>query len=153
MQTAFTLLISIQFLIILLHDLVEIPGWSHTSQIQAVLGRRKLWVATLINSLFPGIAAAFAIYFWNRPRPLYVHRYWLAYCAITVLSAITMWYVPYFRGADEKTKDDYQKFYAGTRHALPARGDNPRPNLLHMLFHILFVATLWLAILLYPRSA
>src|SRR5580658_5284379 len=60
MQAAFTILISLQFLIILLHDLVEIPGWSHTSQIQAVLGKHKLWAATLANSVFPGIAAAFA---------------------------------------------------------------------------------------------
>ena len=69
MLTAFTLLISLQFLIILLHDLVEVPGWSHTSQMQAVLGKRKLWLMTVANSVLPGIAVAFAWYFWNRPRP------------------------------------------------------------------------------------
>ena len=148
MLTAFTLLISLQFLIILLHDLVEVPGWSHTSQMQAVLGKRKLWLMTVANSVLPGIAVAFAWYFWNRPRPAYVDRYWLIYCAITVLSAVAMWYLPYFLGAPEAKKDEYLKFYAGTHQILPARGNNPRPNLLHVIFHVVFVATLLLAVLI-----
>jgi hypothetical protein len=153
MVFAFTLLISLQFLIVLLHDLVEVPGWSHTSQMRAVLGKGKLWAATLINSIFPGVAAAFAWYFWHRPRPAYVRQYWLIYCAITVVSAIAMWYWPYFRGASEKTKDEYRRFYEGTHQVFPARGDNPRPNLLHVLFHVLFVTTLLLAVFIYLRRA
>ena len=151
MQAAFATLISLQFLIILLHDLVEIPGWSHTRQMQVVLGKQKLWTATLVNSIFPGIAVAFAWYFWNRPRPVYVDRYWLIYCAITLLSAVAMWYLPYFLGASEAKKDMYQRLYAGTRQILPVRGNNPRPNLLHVLFHIVFVATLSLAFLISTR--
>jgi hypothetical protein len=149
MQAAFTVLISLQFLIILLHDLVEVPGWSHTCQMQAVLGKRKLRTATLINSIFPGTAAAFAFYFWGRPKPLFVSRYWMIYCAITALSVIVMWYLPYFLGPSAKKKDEYRRFYAGTRQILPARGDNPRPNLLHLLFHIVFAATLILALLIH----
>ena len=151
MLTAFTLLISLQFLIILLHDLVEIPGWSHTSQMQAVLGKRKLWSITLANSVFPGIAVAFAWYFWNRPRPAYVDRYWLIYCSVTFLSAVAMWYLPYLLGAPEAKKDEYRKLYAGTRQILPPRGNNPRPNLLHVIFHIVFVTTLSLALLIDTR--
>lgn len=153
MQTAFTVLICAQFLIILLHDLVEIPGWSHTSQMQAVLGRGKLYAATAANAVLPGIAVVFAVMFWHRAAPHYVTRYWLIYCMVTVLSAVGMWYVPYFRGATQEKKDEYLRFYAGTRQVLPARGDNPRPNLLHMLFHGLFAATLMLAFFLAVSSA
>ena len=149
MQTTFTLLISLQFLIILLHDPVEVRGWSHTGQMQAVLGTRTLWTATLINSIFPGIAVAFAWCFWNRPRPAYVDRYWLIYCALTPISAVAMWYLPYFFGCSEAKIDEYQRLYAGTRQILPARGNNPRPNLLHVIFHLVFVATLSLALLIY----
>jgi hypothetical protein len=42
--------------------------------------------------------------------------------------------------------------YAGTKHVLPARGDNPRPNLLHLYFHVLFVVTLGLAVVLRLRA-
>jgi hypothetical protein len=151
-QTAFTILISLQFLIILLHDLVEIPGWSHTGQMQAVLGKHKLWMATLANSVFPGVAVGFAFYFWNRTRPAYVDRYWLIYCAVTLLSAIAMWYLPYFFGASETKKDEYQRLYAGTRQVLPPRGNNPRPNLLHAIFHVVFVATFSISVVICART-
>jgi hypothetical protein len=151
MQTLFTLftfLIASQFLLVVFHDLADIPGWTHGSQVQSVIGRRKVWLATLANALFPGLAVAFCIFFRNRPRPGYVADYWVIYCAITLVSAIGMWYVPYFLGASEEKKRDYSRMYAATRQALPPRGDNPRPNLLHLCFHLLFVINLLLALAL-----
>lgn len=148
MITLFTCLITLQFAIIVSHDLIDIPGWVHGSQVQAFIGRRKVWLATLANSIFPGLAAAFAIYFWNRPRPAFVSNYWLIYCSIALLSAIGMWYVPYLRGTDEKHKTQYPMMYAGTRRVLPPRGDNPRPNLFHIGIHALFIVNLSLAVYL-----
>jgi hypothetical protein len=58
-----------------------------------------------------------------------------------------MWYVPYFRGAPEEQKKEYLSMYAGTRHILPARGENPRPNLFHIGIHLLFIATFSLAVM------
>lgn len=144
----FSCLIVLQFVIIISHDLIDIPGWVHGSQVQAQIGRRKVWLATLANAIFPGIAAGFAIYFWNRPKPGFVPNYWIIYCAVALMSAVAMWYVPYFRGAPEKEKKEYLRMYAGTRHILPERGDNPRPNLFHMGIHVLFVATFCLALIL-----
>jgi hypothetical protein len=43
-------------------------------------------IGTLINSLFPGLAAAFALYYWRRPTPTFVLTYWFIYCAVTVAS-------------------------------------------------------------------
>jgi hypothetical protein len=147
-QTLFTCLITLQFVVVAAHDLVDIPGWTHGSQVRALVGQRKLWLATLINAIFPGVAAAFAFYFWNKPKPGFVTAYWVLYCAVTVASAIAMWYIPYFFGATDEQKRDYCRMYAGTRQVLPARGDNPRPNLLHLCFHALFMITLILALLL-----
>jgi hypothetical protein len=102
----------------------------------------------LANSVFPGIAVGFAIYFWHRTPPGFVPNYWVIYCAIALLSAIGMWYVPYLMGAPEKQKREYLSMYAGTRHILPCRGDNPRPNVFHIGIHILFVVTFCLALIL-----
>ncbi|MGZ5041953.1 MAG: hypothetical protein ACXWG1_15200 [Usitatibacter sp.] len=145
-EAAFTILIVAQFAVIVLHDWLDIPGWTHGSQVQAVVGRRKLGIATAINAVFPGIAVAFAIFFWNAAKPWYVTDYWIAYCVVTVMSAVAMWYVPYLFGTSERQKDEYARMYAGTRQVLPARGDNPRPNLLHLCFHALFVVNLALVI-------
>ena len=135
------------------HDWVDIPGWTHGTQVQSIVGRRKLRVMTLVNAIFPGLAVAFAIYFWNRPEPRFVADYWIIYCAVTLASAIAMWYVPYLLGATEERKRDYSRMYAGTRQVLPPRGDNPRPNLLHVCFHTLFVLNFFLALALRFRSA
>ena len=148
MQTLFTVLITLQFLVVVSHDLVDIPGWTHGSQVKSVIGRRKVWLATMANAIFPGIAVGFAVYFWNRPKPEFVGNYWVIYCAVTLISAIAMWYVPYLFGASEEKKREYLTMYAGTRQVLPPRGDNPRPNLLHVCFHVLFVVNLVLVLLL-----
>jgi hypothetical protein len=152
MLLAFTFLITLQFFCILLHDLVEIPSLTHSRQMRAVLGSSRLVTATLINSIFPGVAVVLAWLFWNRPRPPFVDRYWLVYCSVTVLSALAMWYLPYFLGASAQKREQYQRFYANTKQILPARGDNPRPNLLHVGFHLLFAATLSLAVAIHAHG-
>ena len=58
---------------------------------------------------------------------------------------------PICRGAPEKQKREYLEMYEGTRHILPARGDNPRPNVFHMGIHVLFLVNLCLAVAS-PRS-
>lgn len=139
-------------MVVALHDLVDVRGWTHGSQVQATVGRRKLWLATLINAMFPGLAVAFALWFWNRPKPGFVTNYWIIYCAVTLASAVAMWYLPYFFGTTAERKLDYSRMYAGTRQVLPPRGDNPRPNLLHVCFHILFVVNFFLVLVLRFRS-
>ena len=47
MQTLFTLLICLQFLVVMLHDLVDIPGWNHGSQVKAVVGPTKYWIGAM----------------------------------------------------------------------------------------------------------
>jgi len=106
-QALFACLITLQFVVVVAHDWIDVPGWTHGTQLQLVVGRRKLWIATLINAIFPGIAVAFAVTFWNRPKPGFVTSYWVLYCAVTLASAIFMWYIPYFLGAPEKTKQGY----------------------------------------------
>jgi len=98
-QVLFTILITMQFVVVVLHDVMKIPGWTHGKQVRAALGRCKLWLGTAVNAVFPGLACGFAWYFWNRPKPPGVTNYWMIYCGVTLASAIVMWYVPYFFGA------------------------------------------------------
>ncbi len=146
LPTLFAILITLQGGLIVFHDLVDIPGWHHGRQVRAVVGRRKFWLGTLANAVFPGIAFFYALEFWSRPAPGYATSYWAVYCAITVGFAVTMWWLPYFFGTSDQTKRQYAAMYAGTKHVLPARGDNPRPNALHLAFHALFVLNLALAL-------
>jgi hypothetical protein len=141
-------LIVLQFAVLVSHDLVDIPGWVHRSQVRAMMGKRKLWLATPANAALPGTAAAFAVWFWAEPKPAFVSNYWVIYCLMALLSAVGMWYVPYFQAAHEKQKKEYLAMYAGTHQVLPARGGNPRPNTFHIGIHALFLATFSLALIL-----
>ena len=146
LPTLFAILITLQAVLIVFHDLVDVPGWHHGRQVRAAVGQKKFWLGTVINAVFPGLAFFFAWRFWHGPVPGYATSYWWMYCAVTVGSAVAMWWVPYFFGASESTKRMYAAMYAGTKHLLPARGDNPRPNALHLGFHVLFVLNLALAL-------
>jgi hypothetical protein len=146
MDILFTSLIIAQFIVVAAHDWIDIPGIVCGSQVQAVFGRRKLALATVINCLLPGMAAAFAIRFFHAPKPGYVLLYWLIYTAITVATAILMWWVPYLSGASAKHRDRYRSMYAGTRFVLPVRRGDRGPNLLHIFFHVLFLSTFVLAL-------
>src|SRR5881394_1642853 len=101
---SFAILISLQFALVVSHDLVDIKGWAHGSQVQAIVGRQKFWIGTLINAVFPGLAFVYALRFWNASVPRYVLSYWSIYCGVTVISAIAMWWLPYFFGAKEETR-------------------------------------------------
>ena len=146
LRIVFAITLTMQLLIIALHDLIDIRGWVTGSQVQRVIGRRKVLWATAINSLFPGLAAALAIAALFGPIPHFAVRYSVIYCGVTVVSAIAMWYVPYCLGTDEKTSREFHAMYSGTRHLLPARAENPRPNLAHLCFHLIFVVNLGLAL-------
>jgi len=130
------------------HDWVDVSGWIHGRQIQAVVGRRKLAWATLVNVAFPGTALAYVIWFFHEPKPVFVLNYWVIYTAITAATAFLMWWVPYIFGSSPTRAEEYRKMYAGTQHVLPVRKGDPGPNLAHLAFHGLFLTTLFLALAL-----
>ena len=78
LRVVFAVTLGVQFVIIALHDLIDIRGWVHGSQVKAVIGTPKVYWATAINSLFPGLAAALAIAALFGPVPHFAAR-----CAIT----------------------------------------------------------------------
>lgn len=146
MEAVFAFLIIAQFLVVALHDWVTVPGLASGRQVQSVIGRRRLALATAINSIFPGVAAAYAVGFFHSAKPGYVHWYWLMYTAIAAASAFLMWWVPYLFGAPAEHRQLYGDLYRGTKFVLPVRRGDPGPNLLHIIFHGLFLSTFVLAL-------
>jgi hypothetical protein len=147
-QALFSGLIVAQCAMIVLHDQVSIPGVNDARAVRRVIGARKFWIGTVSTAIFPAIAAVLAVTSWGHVAARATRHYWLAYCAVTVASALFMWWIPYFLGASAETSRQYREMYQGTAQLLPARGDNPRPNALHIFFHLLFIGTLVLAIAL-----
>ncbi len=152
MWTLFVILITLQFVATVFHDMLDIPGWTHGKQVQALIGPKKFWIATGINALFPGLAVGFAYYYLTTPAPPGVMHYWVIYCSIALCSVIGMWYIPYFFGTNERTKREYAAMYAGTYQFLPPRGDNPRPNLFHLYLHAVYMLSFALIMTIWIRG-
>ena len=66
----------------------------------------------------------------------------LIYLFMTV-GTLLAWWKPYFFGSSAEMKQKMQP-YVNTHHVLPARGDNIRPNTLHLIVHIF----IWVAFML-----
>jgi len=146
LQTLFSVLIILQCALIILHDQITIPGVNNARAVRRVIGAKKFWIGTVSTAIFPAIAAILAVRSWGHAASAATRHYWVLYCAVTVISALFMWWIPYFSGADPETSRQYQEMYQDTAQLLPARGDNPRPNALHIVFHVFFIATLALSI-------
>jgi hypothetical protein len=74
MQITFSTLIVVQFLVVTLHDWLDIPGWTHGKKVQAAVGRRKFFLVTLVNAIFPGLAVVFIFLYRHGPRPMFVTK-------------------------------------------------------------------------------
>jgi hypothetical protein len=54
---------------------------------------------------------------------------------------LATWFVPYFFGASPKWQEIYSRVQGRTLMVLPKRGDNPNPNLEHLILMVLTLAT------------
>jgi len=143
----FKVLLVVQCLVTIFHDMLEIPGWTHRSQVLAAIGVKKFWAATAINSVFPLTAVA-VVLFAGGSHSLFARNYPFIYCSVAVLSMVGMWHIPYYFGTDEKTKHIYAVMYEGTKQVFPPRKDHPRPNLLHVYLHVLYITTFSISVAL-----
>jgi hypothetical protein len=94
LPNVFAVLLALQCVLIVGHDLVDIPGWAHGRQVRVAVGARKFWIGTLVNAVFPGVAAFYAVRFWQQAIPAHVANYWAVYCGVTAIFAVTMWWMP-----------------------------------------------------------
>jgi len=65
---------------------------------------------------------------------------------VDLLMHIAYWWIPYFRGASDKQRQEHDRLFAGTTTFLPPIGNHPIPNAQHVVVGILMslmvVATL-----------
>jgi hypothetical protein len=67
--------------------------------------------------------------------------YGVVYYFVLFLEEIRVWWVPYFFGPSKAWREAYDRLLSLTISVLPVRGDNPVPNLEHLILHSLTLAT------------
>jgi hypothetical protein len=151
MNAAFLCLLACEFLFLSLHDWVPLGRWN---DLAALRSRRSLQARVLASTLM-GAFSGLALY-WNwsqSPSPSHAVRlYTLIAFALMLPGILRAWWVPYLFGAglSDTFIADYAVMFGNTYTFLPER-HGITVNALHVVFHVLTLATVALAALRYFR--
>ena len=128
-------------LFLALHDWIPLGMLNDVKAVRATNPRGKRIAGTLI-SLIPfviGLAAS-AIYF-GRVYPAWLFWWlWISY-GLLFFGELTAWWIPYLFHSEPERAARYQVMFGATHAFLPER-NGIRPNTLHVILHLLTVATL-----------
>ncbi len=128
-------------LFLALHDWIPLGMLNDLKAVRATYPRGKRIAGTLI-SFIPfviGLAAS-AIYF-GRVYPAWLFWWlWISY-GLLFFGELTAWWIPYLFHYEPKRAARYQVMFGATHAFLPER-NGIRPNTLHVILHLLTVATL-----------
>ena len=75
-----------------------------------------------------------------------------AYYVILFVVECVTWWAPYFFGPSPKWREVYARMHRLTITIVPRRGDNPAPNLEHMILMVLTLATAIVTLAAYRAS-
>jgi hypothetical protein len=78
--------------------------------------------------------------------------YGVVYYFVLFLEEMRVWWIPYFFGPSKAWREAYDRLHSRTIKVLPARGDNPTPNLEHMILHTLTLATAMTTLFAFVRQ-
>ncbi|MBP9765239.1 hypothetical protein KBD08_02790 [Candidatus Babeliales bacterium] len=98
---------------------------------------------TIINSLCVAIPLYMTLFYFKTKLLSIVYFYG----GLTV-GTIASWWVPYIFGSSAIHKQQFLKF-KNTHYFLPTRGDNVRPNTLHVVLHLLVWSCFGLSLYFY----
>lgn len=135
-------------LIMLLHDWVHIPPFTDILALKQNHSVAFRLLMTVVNSMTVLVPLGISIYIFgvNAPPLWAVRTIFWCYLGLTV-GTIGSWWVPYFLGSSASHKEGFAE-YRNTHQLLPARGDNVRPNTLHIVLHVHVWLCLFLALCL-----
>jgi hypothetical protein len=76
----------------------------------------------------------------------------VVYYLVLFAEELRVWWVPYLFGSTARWKSVYDRMHSATIKVLPARGDNPVPNLEHTILHALTAITASVTLLTFIRD-
>ncbi len=130
-------------LFLLLHDWVPLGSLNEVKAVRAENPGTKLLTSTLVGTApFAVGLAATACYFYTRGTfPGWVQWWvWISYVMLFG-GELRAWWIPYFFGTTEERRMRYRAMFGGTHAFLPER-NGVQPNTLHVVLHVVTVATL-----------
>ena len=126
-------------LFLLFHDWIDMYPFNDLETFNRHCSLRNKILMTIINSSFFILYTAILILYWNSPIPFFAKLY-IVICNLLFLSGIIFsWWLSYFFGWPISQVKELNEMYGKTHAFLPRIGNNPTPNTLHVIFHIVFI--------------
>ena len=126
-------------LFLALHDWIDIYPLNDLETFNKYCSLRNKILMTIINTPFFIIYTGILLYYWITPFPCWAITY-LIICNLLFLGGIIFsWWLPYFFGWPISQVKELHESHGSTHTFLPAIGDHPIPNTLHVIFHLVFV--------------
>ncbi len=119
-----------------LHDWISIPPLNDIPALRKNHSIPGLIFATMMSTGLVLIPLAITIaYRKYDPFPLYPAALLELFYMMLTYETLKAWWFPYFFGSTSAYKEKFAKF-KNTHTFLPRRGDNVRPNTLHVFLHL-----------------
>ena len=138
-------------LFIALHDWIPLGSLNNLRGVHQADSRSKLVLVTALSTLPFAIGLAASTYYATTRFPMWlVWLLWITY-GTALYGVIRTWYVPYLLVPDPARAERYKTMFSRTHSFLPAR-NGIAPNTLHVIFHVIVIATaVLLVVLTYHR--
>ena len=134
-----------------LHDWIEIYPLNDLETFNKYCSLRNKILMTVIHTPFFIIYTGLLYYYWGAPVPFYAKAYMTICNALFLTGIIFSWWLPYFFGWPVSQMQDLHETHGSTHAFLPKIKNNPIPNTLHVIFHLLFVINMIATFLLFSQ--
>jgi hypothetical protein len=140
-ETTFLILQTVVVAFLLFHDWIPL---GRLNNLRAIRGQDTL-LRRIFVTLLPALPAAIGLFFsarhFGRSYPDWLEMLlWITY-GVFVVGLLRAWWIPYLVLPDAERAARYQIIFAGTHSFLPRR-NGMAPDTLHILFHLVTLATL-----------
>jgi len=135
-------------LFLLLHDWIDIYPLNDLATFNKHCSLRNKILMTCVNTPFFIIYTAILLFYWTTPFPWYAKTYLIVCNALFSIGIIFSWWLPYLFGWPAEQAKELHETHSSTHTFLPAINNNPIPNTLHVIFHLVFFINMITTIIL-----
>lgn len=128
-------------LFLCLHDWIPLGSLNDVKAVRAANPGGKLLLGTLISLAPFAFGLAASAYYLGSPYPHWLIWYLGVCYALLFLGELQAWWVPYFVRPEIARAARYETMFGNTHAFLPAR-NGIKPNTLHVILHVMTLATL-----------
>jgi hypothetical protein len=126
-------------LFLLLHDWINIYPLNDLATFNKYCSLRNKIIMTIVNTSFFIIYTLILMYYWTTTFSSYAKIYIVTCNTLFLIGILFSWWIPYLFGWPKEHIKDLHKTHGTTHTFLPHIKNNPTPNTLHVIFHLIFV--------------